>query len=51
MIIIIILWFQKFDSDLSRKECAKRYLEAWQNKSLHGQFYQQVAGTVGTRWQ
>ena len=33
------LWFQKFDSALSRKECTKRHLEAWQNKSLHGQFY------------
>ena len=44
-------WFQKFDCHLSRKECAKRHLEAWQNKSLHGQFYRQVAGTVDTRWQ
>ena len=31
-------WFQQFDSRLSRKECAKRHLEVWQNKLLHGQF-------------
>ena len=38
------------NSHLSRKECAKRHLEAWQNKLLHGQFYRQVAGTMDTRW-